>query len=122
MCQNLKNGMFSRPSNQNPFVPNPLRTRVIRNGITSSVLSKLVQHLNLVEVYDNSVSMSTTFIESDTLLRGLYMTRHEISDVFSAAVDKYLEFCSISHVSGVFRYFVPKRKVAPTVSYPIYKV
>ena len=110
MCQNLKNGIFSRPSNQYPFVPNPFRTRMIRNGITSSVLSELVQHLNLVEVYDNSASMSTTFIESDTLLWRLYMTLHEISDVFSAAEDKYLEFCLINHVSDVFSDFVPKKR------------
>ena len=73
---------FSRPSNKYPFVSNPFGTKVIRNGITGSVLSELVQHLNWVEVYVKSVNMSTTLIESDSPISYLDKTCDEISNVF----------------------------------------
>ena len=67
-AKNTVYSTLSCPSNKKPLVSNPFRTKVIRNEITVSVFSELVQHLNWVEVYDKSVTMSTTIIESDSSL------------------------------------------------------
>ena len=53
---------------------------MIRNGITGSVLSELVQHLNWVEVHDSSVNISTTLVDSDSPLWYLDITRDEIKE------------------------------------------
>ena len=122
MAKKATDSTFSRPSNKYPFVPNPFGTKVIRNGITVSVLSELAHHQNWIEVYDKSVNMSITLTESDSSLWYLNMTREEISNLYSAVVDKYLEFETKSHVRDVFRDFVRKGKVPSNVSYLMYKV
>ena len=45
-AQNALHSTFLRLTNKYPFKPNPFGTKVIRNGITDSVLSELEQHLH----------------------------------------------------------------------------
>lgn len=52
-AKNTEYSTFLRPNNEYPFVPNPFGSKVIRTGITGSVLGELVQQLNWVEVDDN---------------------------------------------------------------------